>query len=71
MSRIWWVVVAAALAIAAADEASDPEGLLEPVIGLITFPYFSNFSNHRMNLYRNLTSSKIRDKSGIMAAVVP
>lgn len=33
MSRAWWVVIAAALTIAAADEASDPEGLLEPVFG--------------------------------------
>ena len=29
----WWLMVAAALASAAADEASDPEGLLEPVAG--------------------------------------
>ncbi|KAJ8727954.1 hypothetical protein PYW08_016339 [Mythimna loreyi] len=31
MSRGWWLMVAAVLASAAADEASDPEGLLEPV----------------------------------------
>lgn len=31
MSVLWWVTVAAALTLAAADEASDPEGLLEPV----------------------------------------
>ncbi|CAH1645688.1 unnamed protein product [Spodoptera littoralis] len=31
MCRAWWLMVAAVLASAVADEASDPEGLLEPV----------------------------------------
>ncbi|XP_022830605.1 thrombospondin type-1 domain-containing protein 7A-like isoform X2 [Spodoptera litura] len=31
MYRAWWLMVAAVLASAIADEASDPEGLLEPV----------------------------------------
>nr|XP_049699518.1 thrombospondin type-1 domain-containing protein 7A [Helicoverpa armigera] len=31
MLRAWWLMLAAVLASAAADEASDPEGLLEPV----------------------------------------
>ncbi|CAH0701381.1 unnamed protein product [Spodoptera exigua] len=37
MCRAWWLMVAAVLATAIADEASDPEGLLEPVAARSSF----------------------------------
>lgn len=49
MCRAWWLMVAAVLASAIADEASDPEGLLEPVAGKSqTFSHNPHFQGHKL-----------------------